>query len=347
VRRMPRPPLGRGLRPSAPSIRFALRSLRSLSPSRADALVTKKRLSRSSRRSRGRWRGSQRPENLHGRKRTWKISVSVRSKHCSAVSILCSTFQHQDLGRACSPISAKVEERETPPLGGLLFALRLLLGRLRMSEDEACRRIAAAGWPRRFPRLFPHVESGALHLSALGELALPDRRQPPGASAAASGKTKRQVKRCFAERFPKPDVPVDESAGWPSRRRSSRPLRRTRKRATAKPVRRRASPAPARAASRVEPLSAATLRGAAHRGAKSCGRSSSSAKTGSAMSIRAADLAVVIERAVDLLLAELRNPARQDQARSPRCTAGRPRDRDASGAARSLRTRRRALHLRG
>jgi 5-methylcytosine-specific restriction endonuclease McrA len=81
--------------------------------------------------------------------------------------------------------------------------------RLQMSEGAAFRRINAARLARRFPRLIAHVESGAVHLSAL--VLLRDHLTEANVDelvAATSGKTKREVEELLARRAPRPDAPA-------------------------------------------------------------------------------------------------------------------------------------------
>jgi hypothetical protein len=81
--------------------------------------------------------------------------------------------------------------------------------RLGMSEDEACRRIHAARLARRFPDLLVRVERGELTLSTIALLhdALTDANYAELVEAAA-GKTKTAVQALLAKRSPKPDVPA-------------------------------------------------------------------------------------------------------------------------------------------
>ena len=224
-------------------------------------------------------------------------------------------FQHQTLARLLGYLG-EVEERELHLLAAYPSLYAFCLGQLRMSEDEACRRRAkraseasargrrdgapdedaAARLARRFPAVLPHIDSGALHLSALGELGpylTGDNHDE--LLRAASGKTKRQVQALLAERFPKPDVAptirklAEQTALPPSASETSpRP----------------SVSAPARATSRVEPLSAAryevrfTASEELRQKLELCRDRLSHVNP-------SGDLALVIERAVDRLLAEL------------------------------------------
>ncbi len=82
------------------------------------------------------------------------------------------------------------------------------VGKLRLSEDSAAKRIQAARAARRFPAIFPMVAEGRLHLSAVGLLAPHFTQETAGELlAAAVHKTKAQIERLLAERFPRPDSP--------------------------------------------------------------------------------------------------------------------------------------------
>jgi len=81
--------------------------------------------------------------------------------------------------------------------------------RLGMSEDEACRRIQAARLARRFPDLLARIERGELSLSTVDLLhdALTASTYEELVEAAA-GKTKAEVLALLAMRWPRPDVPA-------------------------------------------------------------------------------------------------------------------------------------------
>ncbi len=81
------------------------------------------------------------------------------------------------------------------------------LRRLGLSEGEAFRRMTAARLVRRFPSILGKIERGEIHLSALVLL----RRYLTEENHAellelASRKTKGEVEKAIARRFPKPDV---------------------------------------------------------------------------------------------------------------------------------------------
>lgn len=80
--------------------------------------------------------------------------------------------------------------------------------KLRMSENQSGRRIAAARLIRRFPALLPHIETGELQLTTLLLLA----RELTSENfeelvTDARGKSKREVELLIAGRAPKPDIP--------------------------------------------------------------------------------------------------------------------------------------------
>ncbi|MEQ1834076.1 MAG: HNH endonuclease, partial [Candidatus Eisenbacteria bacterium] len=78
---------------------------------------------------------------------------------------------------------------------------------LHMSESTATRRIRAAQAARRFPVILPMIAEGKLHLSAVSLLA---KHLKAGnvaeLLAEATHKSKAEVERMVARRFPKPDV---------------------------------------------------------------------------------------------------------------------------------------------
>ena len=81
------------------------------------------------------------------------------------------------------------------------------LGELRMSEETACRRIRAARAARDFPTIFAAVADGRLHLSAVVLLA-PHLTVENAGELLAALKSKSEIERILADRFPRPDVPT-------------------------------------------------------------------------------------------------------------------------------------------
>jgi hypothetical protein len=80
---------------------------------------------------------------------------------------------------------------------------------LRFSEDAASKRVYAARTARQFPALFDALAAGRLHLSGIVTMA--SRLTPENANellAAATHKTRGEIQRLLAERFPRPDLPA-------------------------------------------------------------------------------------------------------------------------------------------
>ena len=79
---------------------------------------------------------------------------------------------------------------------------------LKLSEEAAFKRIHAARAARRFPAIFGAVADGRLHLSAVVMLAphlTPENRAE--LLTAATHRSKAEIERLMAERFPRPDLP--------------------------------------------------------------------------------------------------------------------------------------------
>jgi hypothetical protein len=80
---------------------------------------------------------------------------------------------------------------------------------LRLSEEAAYKRIHAARAARRFPAIFPALADGRLHLTAVVLLA-PHLTEATATDLlkAAEHKTKSEIEKLLAERFPRPDLPT-------------------------------------------------------------------------------------------------------------------------------------------
>jgi hypothetical protein len=103
----------------------------------------------------------------------------------------------------------EVEERRLHLEAACPSMFQFCVQRLGMSEDEACRRIHAARLARRFPDLLARIEQGELTLSTMALLA--DALTPSNFEElveAAAGKTKADVQALLAKRSPSPDVPA-------------------------------------------------------------------------------------------------------------------------------------------
>jgi hypothetical protein len=102
----------------------------------------------------------------------------------------------------------EVEERRLDLQSACSSLFDFCLRRLGMSEDEACRRVAAARLVRRFPVALGMIERGQIHLTGL--LMLRDHLTDEGGEPllrAAAGKSKGELHHLLAELFPRPDVP--------------------------------------------------------------------------------------------------------------------------------------------
>src|SRR5262249_52285938 len=88
----------------------------------------------------------------------------------------------------------EVEERRLDLESACSSMFDFCVRRLGMSEDEACRRVAAARLARRFPVALERIESGELHLTGLLLLRdyLTDENHEDLLRAAA-GKTKAEI----------------------------------------------------------------------------------------------------------------------------------------------------------
>ena len=79
---------------------------------------------------------------------------------------------------------------------------------LNLSEGATCKRIAAARAARKYPLILELVSAGRLHLCGvqlLGKHLTPDTSDE--LLQAAAGKSKRQLEKMLAARFPAPPVP--------------------------------------------------------------------------------------------------------------------------------------------
>ena len=79
--------------------------------------------------------------------------------------------------------------------------------KLRLSEDEASKRIHAARTARRFPSIFGALAAGRLHVTGVCLLAAHlTEDNAAGLIEAAMGRSKLQIEQLLAERFPKSDL---------------------------------------------------------------------------------------------------------------------------------------------
>ena len=204
----------------------------------------------------------------------------------------------------------EIEDRRLALRAAYSSLFELCTEQLHMSEGQAFRRINAARLGRRFPLVLELIESGAVHLSALVILRdVLTEQNHEELLRQASGKSKHQVQALVAAHFPKPDAPSKirrvpgrsraqaESSSSHCRltdlRRAKHP-RRPRRRC-ARPHRPRSSRCPQRVTKCSSPR------------AKSSATSSSWHKNRLSHANPSRDLAIVLEQAVDLLLAKLEN----------------------------------------
>ena len=101
----------------------------------------------------------------------------------------------------------EVEERRLDLQSACSSLFDFCLRRLGMSEDEACRRVAAARIVRRFPMALGMIARGEIHLTGL--LLLRDHLNAERAEELlreAAGKSKSELQHLLARRFPRSDV---------------------------------------------------------------------------------------------------------------------------------------------
>jgi hypothetical protein len=115
---------------------------------------------------------------------------------------------HRDLTAKLVAYLAEIEERRLHLLAGFSSMFDFCINSLRLGEGEAFRRILAARLGRRFPIIFSLLASGAVNLSTLEILRewLTEENHEELLMAVA-GRGKRDVQVFLAERFPRPDRP--------------------------------------------------------------------------------------------------------------------------------------------
>src|SRR5262249_40273564 len=118
----------------------------------------------------------------------------------------------ESIARECSDTAAlladlaEVDARKLYLLAGYPSMHAYCVDELHLSEDAAFKRIRAARLARRFPSIYCAVAEGRLHLSALVLLKpyLTDATEATAAEllAAVTHRSKSQIERLLAERFP-------------------------------------------------------------------------------------------------------------------------------------------------
>src|SRR5262245_15450789 len=102
----------------------------------------------------------------------------------------------------------EVEERRLHLRTGSPSMFHYCLHRLRMSENEAFRRVTAARLARRYPIILDMLAEGDIHLCALGVLRdYLSKENHRELLNEASGKTRKQVEELVAKLVPRADVP--------------------------------------------------------------------------------------------------------------------------------------------
>ena len=92
---------------------------------------------------------------------------------------------------------------EAVPAGGVLLVLVFCVRDLHYSEDEAFKRIRVARVAREFPAIFESVADGRLSLTAVVQIAPHLTAGTAGdVLAAAAHRSKTEIQRLIAERFP-------------------------------------------------------------------------------------------------------------------------------------------------
>ncbi|MEA2748200.1 MAG: hypothetical protein QOI41_2343 [Myxococcales bacterium] len=214
----------------------------------------------------------------------------------------------------------EVEERRLDLRAACTSMLDFCQRRLGMSEGAAFRRITAARLVKRFPTLLGRIERGALHLSTL-LLLRPHltEQNVEELAAAVAGKTQRRVEELLARLAPKPDVPsAIVELGAPSN--DARPMLFAGS---------DASHVPSAPRARIEPLSEARYK------VQLTASAELKAKLERARDLMrhrnpSGDLAVVIDAAMDVLLAKLEKE-RLGKVKAPR-EPTKPRAGSASGS---------------
>jgi len=105
---------------------------------------------------------------------------------------------------------SEVERRRLYAPAGYPSMYMYCVGKLRLSEDAAYKRIQVARIARRYPAVLAALAEGHVHLTGLNLLAAHFKALDPAdvdeLLMAATHKTKKDIERLLAERFPKPDL---------------------------------------------------------------------------------------------------------------------------------------------
>lgn len=222
---------------------------------------------------------------------------------------------HRELTAKLVAHLSEIEERRLHLIAGYSSMFDFCQKKLGMSEGEAFRRINAARLGRRFPAIHALLATGAVHLSVLQlvrELLTVENHAE--LLEAMSWKSKQQVEALLAARFPRPGVPSrihatpspegqghdDSSAGALELGLGSR-----------------AGTGRSQPRSRIEPFSEATFR-VEFMASAELRRKLELCRDLMAHANPKRDIAVVVERALDLLFADLESK-RLGRTKRPRC----------------------------
>ena len=131
--------------------------------------------------------------------------------HLSDVALLelLATQVHADHVNTAELLAtiAEVDSRRLYLPAGYPSMFAYCVGEWHMSEDMAYNRIRAARAGRRFPAILLAIQEGRLHVTAVVMLAPHLTRQNAGELiAAATHRSKAEIERVLAERFPRPDL---------------------------------------------------------------------------------------------------------------------------------------------
>jgi 5-methylcytosine-specific restriction endonuclease McrA len=224
------------------------------------------------------------------------MDLSTRSDEELLASVTKLVASHRELTARLVAHLAEIEERRLHLSAGFSSMFDFCQKRLGLSEGEAFRRILAARLTRRFPTICTLLASGSVNLSTLERLHnhLTEENHAELLSATA-GKSKQEVQSLLAACFPEPDHPSSIRLSTGSGRASIDPLSETRH--------------------KVEFTASDALR----QKLELCRDLMSHANP-------RRDLAPVIERAVDLLLTELKRKRLAKAKRPRRPRVARPGD---------------------
>jgi hypothetical protein len=144
--------------------------------------------------------------HTHEAQRFWLEAVSDDALHATVKSLV---LRHNALTADLLAHLAEVDARGIYRERACSSLYTYCIYELRLSEDEAQRRVRAARTARAFPMLFEMLADGAIHLTGLLLLAPHlTLENHAGLLARARFRTKREIEHLVAEIAPRPDVPA-------------------------------------------------------------------------------------------------------------------------------------------